>query len=298
MARFTPGYYRAISSWLLRNRRDVVRRVQVINAEVNRIGFVRCLYEGVPDEAGNTIRSEKRYGIAVTEGSSIAKLIQAYVALGGNPLDISPFMYPDTTEIVEILEDGAEVISEEYPFGGVIAPESVSAENPADDPNDTGYGSYQGGRSRSALDYSARLGGRNDRGLYDSDAIVKTIHMTRRWANQEIKERLQDMEWRIIKLADLREQLIYERDEVLVQAFGGVLDGLPDEFDDDRFMRGFLVQNLVQDMYELLFKMGADGSVAAFTANVDTGLSYFIVPPRDKSTTTAQVSEIRDPMGG
>jgi hypothetical protein len=298
MARFTPGYYRAISSWLLRNRRDVVRRVQVINAEVDRIGFIRCLYEGVEDETGNTIRSEKRLGVVVTEGSSIGRLVQAYVALGGNPLDISPFMYPDTTQIVETLPDGSVVISEEYPFGGVIAPKSVDAENPVDDPNDTGYGSYQGGRSESAMDYSARLRGRNDRGLYDSDAIVKTFHMTRRWANQEIKERLQDMEWRIIKLADLREQLVAERDEILVQAFGGYLGGVPDRFDDDRFMRGFLVQNLVQDMYELLYQMNDDGSVASFTANVDTGLAYFIVPPKDKSITTAQVSEIRDPMGG
>jgi len=298
MARFTPGYYRAISSWLLRNRRDIPARVQVITAEILRIGFVRCLYEGVEDEDGNTIRSEKRAGIAVTEGSSIARLMQAYVALGGNPLDISPFMYPDTTSIVDVLPDGSVIISEEYPFGGVIAPNSVESENPVDDPNDTGYGSYQGGRSQSAMDYSARLGGRNDRGLYDSDAIVKNIHMTRRWANQAIKERLQDIEWRVIKLADLREQLVYERDEILVQAFGGAMDGLPDVFDEERFMKGHLVQNLIQDMYELLFKMGDDGSVAAFTANVDTGLSMFIVPPRDKSITTAQVSEIRDPMGG
>lgn len=299
MSRFPPEYFRAISSWLLRNRRDVVSRVQVINAEVSRIGFIRCLYEGVEDADGNLKRTENRVGIAVTEGSSLARLVQAYVALGGNPLDISPFMYPDTTEIVEVKPDGTEIVSEEYPFGGIVASQSASPDNPADDPRSTGYGSFQGGRSPSALDYSGRLGGRMDRGLYDSDTIVKTMHHIRRWANQDIKERLQDMEWRIIKLADLREQLIHERDEVLHAAFGGYLQGLDDQFDDDRFMRGLLVQNLIQDMYELLYQTEPDGTVRSFAANVNTGLSYFIVPPKGKSIVTTQVSEMsRDPMGG
>lgn len=298
MSKFTPGYFRAISSWLLRNRRDVVSRVQVINNEIARIGFVRCHYEGIEDADGNVRRTEKRIGFAVSEGSSLAKLIQAYVALGGNPLDISSFMYPDTTE-VQVLPDESEIVTEAYPFGGVVAPKSASPENPVDDPNDTGYGSWQGGRSESALDYSARLGGRNDRGLYDSDSIVKTMHKIRNWANQGIKERLQDMEWRIIKLADLREQLIQERDQVLRASFGGYLEGLEDDFDDDVFMRGHLVQNLIQDLYELIYQTDSDGTVLSFAANVNTGLTYFIVPPRGKSITTTEVSETsRDPMGG
>lgn len=299
MARFPPGYFRSISSWLLRNRRDVVARVQVINNEVARIGFVRCVYEGFTDEDGNVKKTEKRIGITVTEGSSLARLVQAYVAMGGNPLDISPFMYPDSTEVVQVKADGKEIIREEYPFGGVVAPKSASPENPVDDPNDTGYGSWQGGRSPSAMDYAGRLRGRNDRGLWDADSIVKSIHQMRSWANQDIKERLQDMEWRVIKLADLREQLVRERDEVLRAAFGGYLSGLEDEFDDDRFMRGMLVQNLIQDFYELIFQTAPDGTVTSFAANVDTGLTYFIVPPKDKSITTTQVSEIsRDSMGG
>jgi len=299
MSKFPPGYFRAISSWLLRNRRDVVSRLQVISSEVARIGFVRCIYESTEDAEGNIKRSEKRLGIAVTEGSSLARLVQAYVALGGNPLDISPFMHPDTTEVVDVKLDGTEIVQEEYPFGGVIAPQSASPENPVDDPNDTGFGSFQGGRSPSVMDYSGRLGGRMDAGAFDADSIVKSMHLLRSWANQDIKERLQDMEWRIIKLADLREQLIHERDETLRAAFGGYLEGLEDAFDDERFMRGHLVQNLIQDFYELVFQTETDGTVRSFAANVDTGLSYFIVPPKGKSVTTMEVSETaRDSMGG
>jgi hypothetical protein len=298
LSRFPPGYFRAYSSWLLNNRRDVAARVQVLNSEIARIGFVRCFYEGLEDAEGNLKRTEKRRGFTVTEGSSLARLCQAYVVLGGNPLNISPFIYPDSTEVIRIKDDGTPIISEEYPFGGIIAPRSASYENPVDDPTDTGFGSWQGGRSESALDYSARLGGRMDRGIYDFNAVVKTMHRIRRWSNQAIKERLQDLEWRIIKLADLREQLIYERDEELQGAFAGALTGLPDIFDDERFMRGQMVQNLIQDMYELLYQTETDGTVRSFAANVDTGLAYFIVPPAGKSITTTQVSELRDPLGG
>lgn len=299
MSKFPAGYFRAYSSWLLRNRRDVVSRVQVLTAEIARIGFVRCLYEKIEDPDGNVRRSEKRTGFAVTEGSSLARLVQAYIALGGNPLDISPLMYPDTTEVKDANEDTEAIVIEEYPFGGVIAPQSADPESPLDDPTKSGYEATDAGRSPSSLDYSRRQGGRMDRGAYDADAIVKSMHTMRKWANQDIKERLQDMEWRIIKLADLREQLVHERDEVLVSAFGGALNGLPDIFDDDRFMRGHMVQNLIQDMSELIFETEADGTVISYNANVDTGFTYFVVPPSRKSITTTEVSETqRDSLGG
>jgi len=289
MATFPTGYFRAYSSWLLRNRRDVVARVQVLSAEINRIGFVRCIYEGYEDEDGNVRRRENRITIAVTEGSSLARLLQAYIALGGNPLDISPFAYPDSTE-VEVSPDGTEVITEEYPDGGVVAPRSASYDSPADEPGETGYGASKGGSPSTDRYYPGRMGGKVDRGAFDSNAIVKVMHHIRSWANQDIKERLQDIEWRIIKLADLREQLLYERDEALVQAFGGALTGLPDIFDDDQFMRGHLVQNLIQDMYKLLYETEWDGTVRSFSVNANTGFSYFIVP--------GEVSEIRDALGG
>lgn len=299
LSRFPAGYFRAASSWLLRNRRDVVSRIQVISAEVARIGFIRCLYEGVEEIDGTLIRSENRVGFAVTEGSTLARLIQAYVVLGGNPMDISPFMYPDTTDVVDVKEDGTPIIVEEFPFGGIIAPESASPESPLDEPGASGYEATRAGRSSSSLDYANRLGGRMDRGIYDFDAIVKTMHRIRSWANQDIKERLQDIEWRIIKQADLREQLIHERDEILQGAFAGSLEGLPDLFDDDRFLRGLAVQGLVQAMYELLFQTGDDGTVINFSPNVDTGFSFFIVPPTGtKPITNPQVNEIRDPLGG
>jgi hypothetical protein len=88
------------------------------------------------------------------------------------------------------------------------------------------------------------------------------MHQMRAWASQEIKE-LQDLEWRIIKQCDLREQLVQERDEVLVQAFGGSLDGVA-PFDPARFEESLRVQNLIQDMYRMLYETEVTGRVVSF----------------------------------
>ena len=55
---------------------------------------------------------------------------------------------------------------------------------------------------------------------------------------------LAELEHRIIKLADLREQLMNERDDLLVQAHGGTLYSLPD-FDSDRYVNSLRIQNIV-----------------------------------------------------
>jgi len=104
-----------------------------------------------------------------------------------------------------------------------------------------------------------------------------------------MKERLLDLEARIIKLCDLQEQLKTERDEVLVQAFGGVLSGV-DALDSERFPVGLMVQNLVQDMYDLLYETSADGNVWAYKANDQTPFLNFVLPDVP--------SENRDPLGG
>lgn len=270
LSTFPVGFFRTTASWLLKNRRDVMARVGVINAEVARIGFVKVTYEAKVDSAGNLKRTENPIGVSVTQGSSLAKLMQAYLAGGGNPLSISPFWHPDMTEVIEDPNGGAATVKERYPHGGVLAPKSADYTNPAvGDPEDTGYGSYQGGWVNSQRLTPRRQGGHIDKGMADHDTVVWTMRHIRDWANQEIKERLQDMEARIIKLCDLREQLVFERDEVLTQAFGGALAGLAGEFDDDRHVRGQLVQNLVEEMNRLLFVTGTDGAVVGYRANDD-----------------------------
>jgi len=290
MSVWPVGYFRATTSWLLRNRKAVSARVGAIDAEVERIGFVTVAYK-LTTEDGETKATEERIGFSVTEGSSLGRLCQAYVANGGNPLDISPFMHPDSTEIVSEDADGGVKVHRVYPHGGIVAPISTDYNDPiAVEGKETGYGSYRGGWVDADSYYPARQGGRQDRGNFDSNSVVRYMHQIRSWANQEIKERLQDIEWQIIKLCDLREQLEKERDEVLVQAFGGALSGVS-EFDSNRFSPDLRMQVLIQDMYEMLYETDNDGEVIAFRAN--QGKVPFL-----EFTFPDVSSENRDPMGG
>ena len=281
MASFTKmgvwpaGYFRSYSSWLLRNRREVSARIATINAEVIRIGHVTVSYRTEKDADGNIKATEDRTGFTVTRNSSLERLIRAYIANGGNPMDISPFLHPDSTEVLDEREDGAFIVSEKYPYGGVIAPRSVDTNDPVPKKGETtGYDQSRGGMPRHSGYAPARQGGRVDRGAYDSNTVVRYMHQMRAWANQTIKERLQDIEWRIIKLCDLREQLERERDDVLMQAFGGALVGVA-SFDEDRFTPSLRVQNLVQDMYEVLYEKDADGSVRGFKPRQDIAFLRF-----------------------
>lgn len=289
MSMFPVGYFYAYASWLLVNRKDIAARVAVLNAEIVRIGFVETLFQSQEDENGNVIATENRVGFAVTEDSSLARLCQAYIALGGNPYNIAPFMYPDTTETVSLTEDGEPIIADRYPKGGILAPKSAAYNNPVDDPKSTGFGPWQGGHLETDRYYPGRQGMRVSRGSYDFQTVVTTMHMVRSWANQEIKEKLQDVEWRIIKLADLREQLLFERDEILHQAFGGACDGLPDIFDEDRFVRSLQVQRLIADMYKLMLSVPESG-VQSLAVNDDVTFLSF--------TFDDTLSENRDPLGG
>jgi hypothetical protein len=289
------GYCRAITSWLLRNRKEVAARIDTITAEIARIGFVKVKYQTKTDPVtGAQEPTEVRIAVSVTPGSSLGMLMRAYIANGGNPLDISPFSHPDGTTVS--VGPGDEAVSSfAYPHGGVVAPLSaepmenveVMVDGPDGNPVDSGFGQDRGGWLNTDRYYPARQGGRADRGSWDSDSIVKAIHHTRQWANQEIKERLQDLEWRIIKLCDLREQLIRERDEILVQAFGGVLRGVK-SFDQGRFNPDLLVQNVVNLLYYQIYETDGKGLVST-KASKKIGLLPF--------TFEDLPSELRDPMG-
>ena len=276
MGVWPTGYFRSYSAWLLRNRREVASRISVINAEISRIGLVTVSYQlEEPDGDGNIKATEHKIGFAVTKNTSLERLVQAYVAQGGNPMDISPFLMPDATEVLEVKEDGTFVVAESYPYGGVIAPRSTNYNEPTPKEGETtGYEQDQGGMPRHSGYAPARQGGRVDRGSYDSDTVVRYMHQMRSWANQAIKERVQDMEARIIKLCDLREQLTKERDEVLMQAFGGALTGVA-TFDETRFTPSLRVQCLVQDMYETLYQTDEDGLLTGFTPRKDLAFLRF-----------------------
>lgn len=284
---FPVGYYRATTQWLLRERRDVAARMGYLHAELERIGRVTVYYR--KEKEGDALKAtEQAIGFSVTKGSSLAKLVQAYIATGGNPFNASKFLYPDETEWVGSPDAPDDLVPvEKYPGGGVVAPKSVAYNDPMpqvtaseDDPDTdtvdkTGYETYEGGFVDSHRYVPGRVGGRIDRGSWDSSTVNRAMDDVRRWANPTIKARLQDMEWRIIKLSDLGEQLRKERDEVVMGAFGGTLEGLP-WLDEDKFDPRRLVQNLVADMYALLMEKGSAGTVPVNTsASGDIGNLFF-----------------------
>jgi hypothetical protein len=296
------GYFRACTSWLLNNRRDIPKRISVINAELKRIGTITVTYRTVQQE-GNTIATEERTGLAVTHGSSLGRLVQAYIAQGGNPLDISSFAYTTGTYVPEVDLDGNATVQEKYPHGGVVAPISVNYNDPvptpvdkdnpqASDDKDTGFGTYQGGYLRTDRYYPARQGGKMSRGGTDANIVTKTFNQIRSWANQDIKERLQDIEWRIIKLCDLSEQLTKERDEILVQALGGGSTDTVDKLDPERFNPGLQIQVLIQDMNKILFDVDEKGAVPSY-GQPNENLNYLGFTFEDVPSEAT-----RDAMGG
>lgn len=282
------GYFRAASSWLLRNRRDLASRMAVITAEVERVGHIRVYYKGERKSDGSVHLTEERVGMSVTRNSNVERLLQAYIAQGGNPFDISPFMHPDQVQVSDVV-DGVPIVEHRYPRGGVVAPRSAEPNSPEDEADDTGFGSYRGGWLQTDRYYPARQGGRQRMGSYDSESVVKTMQGIRKWAMQDIKERVLEIEARIIKQCDLREQLVRERDEVVVGAFGGTMHGIPFA-SSDRFNRNLLVQNLIAEMNKLLYQTNPDGSVRSYSPNDKVGLLPF--------TFEDLPSEHRDPLGG
>lgn len=282
MAIFPVGYFRSVTTWLLRERRDVVFRLDTLEAELVRIGDVKVSYRPLL-EGGGVKRSHQATGFAVTKGSSLARLLQAYIATGGNPYSISGFLHPDTTTWVDT--DSGAVRMEQYPGGGLIAAKSAEyvsksepmSEDGTEAPKMTGFEAYQGGMIDHPGYVPGRMGGRLDRGTWDSDTVNLVMHDVRKWANKEIKARLQDKEWHIIKLADLAEQLRQERDCTLMDAFAGQLHGLGllDEVKQDPRR---LCQCIIQDMYSLLFETDGTPVPYGFRANVDTGYLRFVYP--------------------
>jgi len=235
MSRLRTGYWRGIRDWLLREGVDVERRIQAIGVERNRIGTITVVY-GQKGVGASVIRTESRRAFAVSPGSSLEKLVQAYVMMGGNPLDISMFMLPDRTVHISSAKDhnDVDVYEEVYPYGGVAAP--VSAHGPEDTTMDRG--SLPDGAPVQASDYSSYPGGKLNLKKYSAERIggqarlvwldvhtstSHTIHKARRWANQEIAEKLHLLEHKIIKLMDLREQLWGEYYFELGQAWAGTI---------------------------------------------------------------------------
>lgn len=219
---FRQGAWREFRSFILNQKRDVLPRLRAINAEISRIGYLRLIYSRFDPEDPNSPMSEARTGIDVSRGSALEKLLQAYIAQGGNPFDISMFLHFDSFQLVEGEEEGESFVRETEPYGGVISPQST-------DPVEGGL--YTGGWL-PLWRYPPRKFGNNITYVTESAEMTPAIRQARDWTKREIRYR-NNLEARIIKLCDLQEQLALERDNLLPQAVGGAAFGV--EFDPDVF---------------------------------------------------------------
>jgi hypothetical protein len=213
---FRAGAWREFRRFILNQRRDVMSRLTAINAEIDRIGYVRVLY--AQNASNPNVTTERRIGLDVTPNTSIEQLLRAYIAAGGNPFDISMFLTPDSIEVLDEEVDADEEgvvnrssVRETQPYGGIAASLSTDPTNP---------GLYVGGWL-PLWRYPPRRFGNSVSYTAQAADMTRTIHATRGWVTQEIRTLRNDIEARILKLMDLREQLTLERDELLPQAVGG-----------------------------------------------------------------------------
>jgi hypothetical protein len=253
MAHFRVGYYQGVRNYLMRERREVAKRIEALDQELDRIGRIRVQYARKKAPNGTVTVSENRVGFTVTKNSSLERLIQAYVVNGGNPFDISHFFFPDE---VEILSDGT--VQDNYPYGGVVSPQTADYNEPKGS-----FNSYPGGYIPLKKYVGNRLG-RREVISDEEDMVFRLVHKMREWNNQAIDHKLHSLERRILRLCDLREQLRHEKEQVLVEAHGSVLQRVG-EFDEDLFLEDHRFLRIVDLFDKILFETGDDGKNSGFT---------------------------------
>lgn len=195
-SRFREGQWRVFRKFLLEERRDAGPRFRVIDAERRRIGNLKILF--VKDDTTGSI-SEKRAGLSVSEGSSLEKLLSAYVALGGNPFDISMFLSPGGNMSID-----GEVVTEAPDSGAVLHSQNIKYS----------YDQGVGDGDANLLKFkSSRMGGKKV-AIKEFQILNITSH-AKKWISKEIFFKRTRLEENIIKLCDLREQLDEEVEELV-----------------------------------------------------------------------------------
>lgn len=222
---FRRGSWMEFRNFALYQRKNVPSRLEVIQSEMGKIGQIRIIYQRVDPNNIKSPMSEKRIGIDITDNTTLSKLIKAYVVLGGNPFDISMFLVPDSYLFIDD-PDGTRdengnikrVSIETQPYGGVVSP---LADEEAGEPNHLSVSGWL-----PIIRYPSWKIGKEEF-YWDKGAdVYPAIKSAKGWISQEIKERRNDLEARILKLCDLREQLMLEREEVLLGAVGDVFPTL------------------------------------------------------------------------
>lgn len=224
MGYYRVGSYRVLRSFLLNQLRSARQRIRTIDAELTRIGAITVLYKTVPADNGSSRGTEERVGLAVTPDSSVCRLVQAYIAQGGNPFDISMFLDPNSSSWREVpdSEDSGLVEHQTQPYGGVLFPMSRQES----DYRSGGLGSLDtGGMLMSLKNPKRRMGSTPVENRPNYGATRRSQYIVRKPFRQAIRDKRNNLEWRILKLMDLREQLEHEKSEILM-ACGGYISGV------------------------------------------------------------------------
>ena len=238
---FREGQWRVFREFVTQERRDVSQRARVILAEQNRIGKAVVIYK--LDES-TKVPTETRAGFFIEGGPNcaIGKLISVYVALGGNPFDISMFLRPNQGQ----LGDDGQYYDPFQPGSGVayklgFSYSFDSATNNADS-NLSGY-------------KPSKLGGEREVG---EERLNTTVKLLRNWSVKEMYQKRILIEERILKLSDLYEQLEQERQDLIRANRGVDIRGV---YDPNLFSDKHTVQYLVYLLDSTWRVKGEDNSV-------------------------------------
>lgn len=284
--------WKAFRDWTLNERRGATARLRVIDSELRRIGRITVFYrrrvetvqtqEGAEQEIEGV--TEEREAFVVSPGSSLEKLVQAYIAQGGNPMSISLWLQPDEIQFTtaedpdedpdddpnEFFTDaGAASTPYDQPYGGIVAVASTDSYGPG--------GQYPGGISTLIRD-PTRVMGRYVNQATAGSKIAIRLDFGRRWIAQNLAE-LSKLEQRIMKLMDLREQLMNERDTLIQQAVGGSVPDFPEPPDPDRYARNLHLTRIVTEMDRTFYELNEEGEPDFTTVNLGTDLGGGQVSP-------------------
>ena len=276
---FRQGSYRDFRFFVLQQRRDVLARITTINAELARIGYIQIYYARSDPSDPTSRMTEARVGIDVTPHTSLAKLLQAYIAAGGNPFDISMFLTPDSFSFVPdptppspppssptsededrdgngnppipSTDDGAGTtgtLIDQQPYGGSSYSQST----------DPIRGGLHTGGWLPLWRYPPRRLGSSQSYSDEAAEVARDINAMRSWVTQEIRTLRNDLEAKIIKLCDLREQLQNEANELIPQAVGGVIPGV--NYQSDQHAVSHHVSSITDAFDSVFYPAVGDGT--------------------------------------
>lgn len=246
---FREGSWVDFRDFALNQRKNVQARFDTINYELSRIGSVSVVYARKDPDDDFSKMTERRLGLTIRRDTSLSKLLRAYTAKGGNYFDISMFLTPDSYTVEED-QDGNKKVIEYQPYTGVISP--ASGDVISDKIDLTGVVDVW-------KDPVRKLGDKQSIWEEDSTKLVgDRILNARGWISQEIRELRNDLEARIIKLCDLREQLLKERNEIILSAVAGSTANTT--FDPDAFLEDFHLSKIVYALDTEFYETKEDGT--------------------------------------